>query len=77
MALVARPFLWFYHAFGLDAIAATGRNAYLIIISRSLRMLCFGTSNLILGTFVEAWPRLDFGDVAVKTVCEEGLTPVL
>jgi hypothetical protein len=49
MALVARPFVWFYHEFGVDSIANTGRNAYLIILSRALRMFAYGTNTLILG----------------------------
>lgn len=65
MALVARPFVWFYHEFGVDSIASTGRNvcpflsrvchmlifvqAYLIILSRALRMFAYGTNTLILG----------------------------
>ncbi|EME39863.1 hypothetical protein DOTSEDRAFT_74680 [Dothistroma septosporum NZE10] len=51
MAAVARPFLWFYHEFGLDSVHASGRNAWLIILARSLRMFAYGTNALILALF--------------------------
>jgi hypothetical protein len=49
MALTA-AFTWFYHEFGLASINRTGRNAWLIILARALRMFAYGTNGLILGT---------------------------
>lgn len=49
MASVLKPLQWFYHAFGLDAIHDTGRNAYIIIAARMLRMFAHGANSLILG----------------------------
>lgn len=49
MALVLAPFRWFYHEFGLVSIHETGRNAYLIILARTCRMLAYGTNALVLG----------------------------
>jgi len=46
---LTKPFTWFYHEFGLAAIQATGRNAYLIILARSMRMVSFGMTQVILG----------------------------
>ncbi|KXT10737.1 hypothetical protein AC579_6836 [Pseudocercospora musae] len=51
MAAVARPFVWFYHEFGIDSIQKTGRNAWLMIAARSLRMFAYGTNALILALF--------------------------
>jgi hypothetical protein len=49
---VARPlswFNWFYNEFGLGSIQATGRNAYLIITARTMRMISFGMTQVMLG----------------------------
>lgn len=46
-----RPWEWFYHEFGLVSVHQTGRNAYLMILARSLRMLAYGTNAVILGMF--------------------------
>ncbi|KXS93936.1 hypothetical protein AC578_7078 [Pseudocercospora eumusae] len=51
MAAVARPLVWFYHEFGIDSIQKTGRNAWLMIAARSLRMFAYGTNALILALF--------------------------
>lgn len=69
MAAIGRPFAWFYHEFGLDSVQETGRNAYLIILARSLRMLAYGTNALILGM---SWTliireELNWGTANVKT----------
>lgn len=48
MSSILRPFKWFYHEFGVDAIHATGRNAWLIILARACRMFAYGT-NVFLG----------------------------
>jgi hypothetical protein len=49
---VTRPlswFNWFYDEFGLGSIKATGRNAYLIITARTMRMISFGMTQVMLG----------------------------
>lgn len=53
MASALKPLQWFYHAFGLDAIHDTGRNAYIIIAARMLRMFAHGANSLILGSYTE------------------------
>ena len=58
-SLLSRPFVWFYHAFGLDSINDVGRNAYLIILARTCRMFAFGTNSLILALF---FSELQFTD---------------
>jgi hypothetical protein len=42
-------FNWFYNEFGLGSIQATGRNAYLIITARTMRMISFGMTQVMLG----------------------------
>ena len=49
MSAVIRGVKWFYHEFGIVSIHATGRNAYLVILSRTCRMFAYGTNSLILG----------------------------
>lgn len=52
MASVTRPlswFNWFYNEFGLGSIQVTGRNAYLIITARTMRMISFGMTQVMLG----------------------------
>lgn len=49
MTALLAPLIWFYHAFGLAAIHATGRDAYIIVAARMLRMLAHGANSLILG----------------------------
>lgn len=49
MSAILRPISWFYHEFGVASLHATGRDAYLIITARSIRMVAYGTSSLILG----------------------------
>lgn len=49
MATIGRSVAWFWQEFGLSSLHETGRDAYLIILARSLRMLAYGTNALILG----------------------------
>lgn len=59
MASITRPiswFNWFYNEFGLASIQATGRNAYLIITARTMRMISFGGTQVMLGTLVVLLP---------------------
>ncbi|KAF2093854.1 MFS general substrate transporter [Rhizodiscina lignyota] len=50
---------WFYRVFGLASLYNTGRDAWLIIIARTCRMLAFGTNSLVLALFFSA---LEFSD---------------
>ncbi|KAM3421921.1 putative membrane protein [Cercospora zeina] len=59
MAAVGRSIAWFGKEFGLASLHETGRDAYLIILARSLRMLAYGTNALILALF---FAELGFSD---------------
>jgi MFS family permease len=59
MAFPLKQIKWLYQEFGLKSLHATGRDAYLIILSRCTRMLAYGTNSLILALFFSA---LDFSD---------------
>lgn len=59
MAFLLAPAKWLYHEFGLSSLHSTGRDAWLIILSRCCRMLAYGTNSLILALFFSA---LDFTD---------------
>ncbi len=45
------PLQWFNRYFGVAAIHETGRNAYLIILARSCRMVANGAITVILGMY--------------------------
>ncbi|EMC92895.1 hypothetical protein BAUCODRAFT_77026 [Baudoinia panamericana UAMH 10762] len=62
MSAIVRPFVWFYHEFGLSSINETGRNAWLIILARSCRMFAYGTNSLILALF---FAELKFSDYRI------------
>ncbi|KAI7921250.1 hypothetical protein M9X92_005536 [Pyricularia oryzae] len=47
MSRLAQALSWTYRYFGVSSIYATGRNAYLIILARSLRMFAFGTTFIL------------------------------
>lgn len=51
MNLVARILKSIFDEFGGKSIHTTGRNAYVIIVSRALRMFAHGTVTMILGAF--------------------------
>ena len=59
MAFFLKQIKWLYREFGLESLHSTGRDAYLIILSRCTRMLAYGTNSLILALFFSA---LDFSD---------------
>jgi MFS family permease len=59
MAAIHKKLQWLVQEFGLTSLHATGRDAYLIILSRCTRMLAYGTNSLILALFFSA---LDFSD---------------
>lgn len=60
------PFLsqiqWLYREFGLKSLYHTGKDSWLIILSRCTRMLAYGTSSLTLALFFSA---LDFSDARI------------
>lgn len=51
MEMITRPLRWFLQEFGCVSIHATGRDAYIVIICRTLRMFAHGAVTLILGMF--------------------------
>ena len=59
MAFVLTKLKWLSQEFGLSSLHSTGRDAYLIILSRCTRMLAYGTNSLILALFFSA---LNFSD---------------
>lgn len=54
MASVRNRLRWVSHEIGIEAIIATGRNAYLVILARACRMFAFGANALILGELLFA-----------------------
>jgi predicted MFS family arabinose efflux permease len=52
-SLIAKPFKWLYNETGFSAVLSTGMDAWLIILSRSLRMFAFGFNALIMGLFFQ------------------------
>ena len=59
MAFPLKQMKWLAHEFGLASLHSTGRDAYIIILSRCTRMLAYGTNSLILALF---FSELDFSD---------------
>lgn len=57
MSLLSRPFEWLCQTFGLSGLHETGRDAYLIIFARSLRMVAYSCNALTLRTFTTARPE--------------------
>ena len=51
---------WLYSEFGLKSVHDTGRDAYLIILSRCTRMIAYGTTSVILALFFSALGFSDF-----------------
>jgi MFS family permease len=54
-----KSFTWLYHEFGLASLRAAGKDVWLIILTRCLRMFAYGTNALILALFFNT---LDFKD---------------
>ena len=54
--MVPRPLTLLYHESGLAAVTSTGRDAVLIILARSTRMMAYGSSSLILSLFLASLP---------------------
>jgi MFS family permease len=59
MASLTKKIKWLYHEFGIKSLYDTGRDAWLIILTRCTRMFAYGTNSLILALFFSA---LDFSD---------------
>jgi hypothetical protein len=51
MVAIQQAWSWFYNEFGIKSVYHTGRNAYLIILARTCRMVAYGSSSLALGEF--------------------------
>ena len=62
MAMLLAPVKWLYKEFGLKSLQETGWDAWLIILSRSTRMLAYGAQSLILALFFAA---LKFSDAKI------------
>jgi MFS family permease len=60
MALGLRNIKGIYRELGLKSLHDTGRDAWLIILSRCTRMLAYGTNSLILALFFSALEFSDF-----------------
>lgn len=53
---------WIYHEFGIAAVRESGPDAWLIILSRSSRMLAYGINSLVIALFFSA---LNFTDLRI------------
>ncbi|KAF2672253.1 MFS general substrate transporter [Microthyrium microscopicum] len=51
---------WLYHEFGLSSLYDTGKDAWLIIFTRCLRMFAYGTNSLIIALFFNILKFSDF-----------------
>ncbi|KAE9376270.1 MFS general substrate transporter [Stipitochalara longipes BDJ] len=60
MAFLVKQIKWFYHEFGIKSLYDTGRDAWLIILTRCTRMFAYGTNSLILALFFSALEFSDF-----------------
>ena len=60
MASLTKQIKWFYHEFGIKSLYDTGRDAWLIILTRCTRMFAYGTNSLILALFFSALEFSDF-----------------
>jgi MFS family permease len=60
MAPLTKQIKWFYHEFGIKSLYDTGRDAWLIILTRCTRMFAYGTNSLILALFFSALEFSDF-----------------
>lgn len=59
MDFISAKASWLYREFGLASVKATGRDSWLIIVSRCSRMFAYGGTSLIFALFFSA---LDFSD---------------
>src|ERR1700759_5458960 len=59
MSFPLKQIKWLYPEFGLSSLWATGRDAWLIILTRCFRMFAYGTNAIIMALFFNA---LKFSD---------------
>jgi Na+/melibiose symporter-like transporter len=59
MSFPFKQIAWLYHEFGLSSLWNTGKDAWLIILTRCLRMFAYGTNALIMALFFNT---LEFSD---------------
>ncbi|KAL3418738.1 major facilitator superfamily transporter [Phlyctema vagabunda] len=62
MSLIVNQCKWLYQEFGLSSLQNTGRDAWLIILTRSCRMFAYGTNSLIIALFFSS---LKFSDTRI------------
>jgi MFS family permease len=62
MAFLLTQMSWLYREFGIKSVKDTGRDAWLIILTRCSRMFAYGTNSLVLALFFSA---LKFSDSAI------------
>jgi MFS family permease len=60
MAFLLKQLKWLYNEFGFSSVYNAGRDAILIILTRSLRMLAYGTNSLVLALFFSSLKFTDF-----------------
>jgi MFS family permease len=60
MASLTKQIKWLYREFGIKSLYDTGRDAWLIILTRCTRMFAYGTNSLILALFFSALEFSDF-----------------
>ncbi|MCJ1375026.1 hypothetical protein MMC20_006260 [Loxospora ochrophaea] len=60
MAFLLKPIQWLYNEFGAASVYHTGRDAWLVILSRSCRMFAFGANSLIIALFFSSLNFSDF-----------------
>lgn len=60
MSCPLKPIKWLYNEFGLASVYNTGRDAYLVILSRSCRMFAYAATSLIMALFFSSLHFTDF-----------------
>jgi MFS family permease len=51
MDAISRPAVWLYHHLGLQSLYECGKDAWIILFTRSCRMFAYGGASLILALF--------------------------
>lgn len=54
MSRILESLIWLYHELGLSSLVASGRNAWLIVAARCLRMFAFGINAFLLAIFLSS-----------------------
>ena len=60
MAPLANQIKWLYNEFGIASVWTTGKDAWLLILSRCCRMFAYGANSLILALFFSSLKFSDF-----------------